>query len=117
MSDSVNKDSGIRQRHDRWGDAAADVARVLAARGVIPPVLDASWDALSATLSDPEMDLVSLVTEELYVPQRDGSQLLWTHPAPSTVIDLVVVLHAHRLGTVYDPQPRVTPEQGHLPFD
>lgn len=117
MRDSVNDDSGLCQRYEHWGDAAADVARVLAARGVIPPVLDASWDALSAALSDPEMDLVSLVTEELYVPQRDGSQLLWTHPAPSTVIDLVVVLHAHRLGTVYDPQPRVTPEQDHLPFD
>ena len=117
MIDSVNEASGLCQRYDHWGDAAADVARVLAARGVIPPVLDASWDALSGTLSDPEMDLVSLVTEELYVPQRDGSQLLWTHPAPSTVIDLVVVLHAHRLGTVYDPQPRATTDQCQLPFD
>ena len=117
MSDSVNEGSGLCQRYEGWCDAAADVARVLAARGVLPPVLDASWDALSGTLSDPEMDLVSLVTEELYAPQRDGSQLLWTHPAPSTVIDLVVVLHAHRLGTVYDPQPRATPDQCQLPFD
>ena len=117
MIDSVDDGAGLCQRCDHWGDAAADVARVLAARGVLPPVLDASWDALSGTLSDPEMDLVSLVTEELYVPQRDGSQLLWTHPAPSTVIDLVVVLHAYRLGTVYDPQPRATPDQCQLPFD